>query len=83
MKTRQLLLLLASLATPLSAQVTTAPVLGPAPALTLPKVERDSLSNGLQVVVSRNAEVPLMSLETVDQAGIFSRAWDAVRLWAK
>jgi D-alanyl-D-alanine carboxypeptidase (penicillin-binding protein 5/6) len=28
-------------------------------------------------------EVPLMALEGVDQAGIFSRAWDAVRLWAK
>lgn len=29
------------------------------------------------------AEVPLVSLETVDQAGIFTRAWDAVRLWVK
>ena len=28
-------------------------------------------------------EVPLVSLETVDQAGLFSRAWDAVRLWVK
>ena len=29
------------------------------------------------------AEVPLVSLETVGQAGLFSRAWDAVRLWVK
>jgi serine-type D-Ala-D-Ala carboxypeptidase (penicillin-binding protein 5/6) len=28
-------------------------------------------------------ELPLVALESVDQAGIFSRAWDAVRLWIK
>jgi serine-type D-Ala-D-Ala carboxypeptidase (penicillin-binding protein 5/6) len=28
-------------------------------------------------------EVPLVALETVEQAGILSRAWDAVRLWIK
>ncbi len=28
-------------------------------------------------------EVPLMVLETVEQAGVLSRAWDAVRLWIK
>jgi serine-type D-Ala-D-Ala carboxypeptidase (penicillin-binding protein 5/6) len=28
-------------------------------------------------------EVPLVALESVDQAGIFGRAWDAVRLWIK
>jgi D-alanyl-D-alanine carboxypeptidase (penicillin-binding protein 5/6) len=28
-------------------------------------------------------EVPLVALEAVEQAGIFSRAWDAVRLWVK
>jgi D-alanyl-D-alanine carboxypeptidase (penicillin-binding protein 5/6) len=28
-------------------------------------------------------DVPLMALETVEQAGILSRAWDAVRLWIK
>jgi D-alanyl-D-alanine carboxypeptidase (penicillin-binding protein 5/6) len=28
-------------------------------------------------------EVPLVALEGVEQAGLFSRAWDAVRLWAK
>ena len=28
-------------------------------------------------------EVPLVALEPVEQAGVFSRAWDAVRLWIK
>jgi D-alanyl-D-alanine carboxypeptidase (penicillin-binding protein 5/6) len=28
-------------------------------------------------------EVPLMVLETVEQAGVLGRAWDAVRLWIK
>ena len=28
-------------------------------------------------------EVPLVALEAVDQAGIFGRAWDAIRLWIK
>ncbi len=28
-------------------------------------------------------EVPLMVLESVEQAGLLSRAWDAVRLWIK
>lgn len=28
-------------------------------------------------------EVPLVALQTVNQAGIFGRAWDAVRLWIK
>jgi D-alanyl-D-alanine carboxypeptidase (penicillin-binding protein 5/6) len=27
--------------------------------------------------------VPLVVLETVEQAGIFGRAWDALRLWIK
>ncbi|MFS2167688.1 hypothetical protein ACCD09_28575, partial [Variovorax sp. Varisp62] len=29
------------------------------------------------------ADVPLVALEPVEQAGIFGRAWDAVRLWIK
>ena len=29
------------------------------------------------------AERPLVVLAAVDQAGIFGRAWDAVRLWIK
>jgi len=28
-------------------------------------------------------EVPLVALETVEQAGVFGRAWDAIRLWIK
>jgi D-alanyl-D-alanine carboxypeptidase (penicillin-binding protein 5/6) len=28
-------------------------------------------------------DVPLVVLESVDQAGIFGRAWDAMRLWIK
>ena len=28
-------------------------------------------------------EVPLVALEAVPQAGVFGRAWDAVRLWVK
>jgi D-alanyl-D-alanine carboxypeptidase (penicillin-binding protein 5/6) len=28
-------------------------------------------------------EVPLVALESIDQAGIFGRAWDAIRLWIK
>jgi D-alanyl-D-alanine carboxypeptidase (penicillin-binding protein 5/6) len=27
--------------------------------------------------------VPLLALETVEQAGVMGRAWDAVRLWIK
>ncbi|MGZ5848707.1 MAG: D-alanyl-D-alanine carboxypeptidase family protein [Ramlibacter sp.] len=29
------------------------------------------------------AEVPLVALETVEQAGVLGRAWDAVRLWIR
>lgn len=29
------------------------------------------------------AEVPLVVMEAVEQAGIFGRAWDAIRLWIK
>ncbi len=28
-------------------------------------------------------DVPLVVLEPVEQAGIFGRAWDAIRLWIK
>ena len=35
--------------------------------------------SGDQVV----AEVPLVALDAVDQAGLIGRAWDAVRLWIK
>ena len=36
------------------------------------------LAGGQQV-----AEVPLVALEDVGEAGIFGRAWDAIRLWIK
>jgi D-alanyl-D-alanine carboxypeptidase (penicillin-binding protein 5/6) len=29
------------------------------------------------------ADVPLVVLEAVEQAGLFGRAWDAIRLWIK
>jgi serine-type D-Ala-D-Ala carboxypeptidase (penicillin-binding protein 5/6) len=29
------------------------------------------------------AEVPLLALENIDQAGIFGRAWDGLRLWIR
>ena len=28
-------------------------------------------------------DVPLLALEAVEQAGVFGRAWDAMRLWIK
>jgi D-alanyl-D-alanine carboxypeptidase (penicillin-binding protein 5/6) len=37
------------------------------------------ISAGSQLV----AELPLVALEDVGQAGIFGRAWDAIRLWIK
>lgn len=37
---------------------------------------RVSLANGTPV-----AEVPLSVLETVEESGLFGRAWDALRLW--
>lgn len=37
------------------------------------------VSNGGQPM----AELPLVALEAVEQAGIFGRAWDAMRLWIK
>jgi D-alanyl-D-alanine carboxypeptidase (penicillin-binding protein 5/6) len=29
------------------------------------------------------AEIPLVALQTVEQAGVFGRAWDALRMWIK
>ena len=37
------------------------------------------VSNGGQTM----AELPLVALEAVEQAGIFGRTWDAMRLWIK
>ena len=33
------------------------------------------------VAGTKVAEVPLVVMEAVEQAGIFGRAWDALRLW--
>ena len=30
-----------------------------------------------------HGDEPLLALEAVEQAGLFGRAWDAVRLWIK
>jgi len=41
---------------------------------------------GVLKVTSRElvvAEIPLVALQTVEQAGVFGRAWDAVRMWIK
>ncbi|HEY4320481.1 MAG TPA: pitrilysin family protein [Gemmatimonadales bacterium] len=43
-----------------AAQVTTAPTLGAAPTLHLPPVEHAVLPNGITLLVSRNAEVPIV-----------------------
>ena len=50
---------------PVAAQVTTPPTLAPSPTLVLPAVERAVLPNGLTVLVSRNAEVPIVEEQLV------------------
>lgn len=52
-----------------SAQISTAPPLGPAPALTLPSVDTARLGNGLTILTSRNAEVPLVSARLIIDGG--------------
>jgi D-alanyl-D-alanine carboxypeptidase (penicillin-binding protein 5/6) len=37
------------------------------------------VTSGEQVLI----DVPLLALEAVEQAGLFGRAWDALRLWIK
>lgn len=56
-------------ATPLSAQATTAPALGPAPKLSVPVVQTASLPNGLKIQVARNAEVPLVEARLIINGG--------------
>lgn len=53
----------------LAAQVTTAPGLGPTPALTVPTIQRGTLPNGLSIQVARNAEVPLVEGRLVIDGG--------------
>lgn len=57
------------LAAPLSAQVTTAPAPAPAPTLTLPAVDTARLGNGLTILVSRNAEVPIVNASLIIDGG--------------
>lgn len=54
---------------PLNAQVFTPPALGPAPQLTLPALDSTRLPNGLRIIVSRNAEVPIVEARLVLDAG--------------
>lgn len=56
-------------AAPLAAQVTTAPTLGPAPTLVLPSVDRAVLPNGITLLVSRNAEVPIVEGRLIIDGG--------------
>ena len=47
-------------------------------------VARLSLGPGAARPVAHGAgDVPLLVLETVDQAGVLGRAWDAIRLWIR
>ncbi len=54
--------------------------------LVAPFVKGQSLGS-LKVMLGDNptpmAEVPLVALEAVEEAGILGRAWDAIRLWIK
>jgi D-alanyl-D-alanine carboxypeptidase (penicillin-binding protein 5/6) len=54
--------------------------------LVAPFVKGQSLGT-LKVMLGENptpvAEVPLVALEAVEEAGILGRAWDAIRLWIK
>ena len=54
--------------------------------LVAPFVKGQSLGS-LKVMLGDNpapiAEVPLVALETVEEAGIIGRAWDSIRLWIK
>jgi zinc protease len=52
-----------------TAQVTTPPVLGPVPRLTLPAIERTTLPNGITILVSRNAEVPIVNAQLMVDGG--------------
>ena len=49
--------------------------------------KKDQPVGTLKILVGDNptpmAEVPLVALETVEEAGIMGRAWDSIRLWIK
>ena len=50
-------------------------------------LQTDQSLGSLKVMLGDNptpvAEVPLVALEAVEEAGILGRAWDAIRLWIK
>lgn len=54
--------------------------------LVAPFIKGQSLGS-LKVLLGDNpvpiAEVPLVALDAVEEAGIFGRAWDSIRLWIK
>ena len=54
--------------------------------LVAPFIKGQSLGS-LKVMLGDNpapiAELPLVALESVEEAGIFGRAWDSIRLWIK
>ncbi len=50
-------------------QVTTPPTLGSAPTLVMPTVDEGALDNGMRLLVSRNAEVPLVEARLVITGG--------------
>ena len=50
-----------------------------APLLKGQQVARLSVLLGEQSLI----EIPLLAMESVEQAGLIGRAWDAVRLWIK
>ena len=54
--------------------------------LVAPFVKGQSIGS-LKIMLGDNptpmAEVPLVALESVEEAGIFGRAWDSIRLWIK
>ena len=54
--------------------------------LVAPFIKGQSLGS-LKIMLGDNpapiAEVPLVALETVEEAGIVGRAWDSIRLWIK
>jgi len=63
------IIIMLATATPVAAQVTTPPTLGPAPTLTIPPVQRTKLPNGLTIIVARNAEVPVVDARLIVDGG--------------
>lgn len=64
-----LLLMLASTAGAQSPDRSAPPPVGPAPALELPPIQRQTLSNGVDVVYMKKSDVPLIQLNLILEAG--------------